>query len=494
MAVGAKDSAQPSAPRTLTNFGGNQTWQARYYRPRNEADVLEILNRHSQEHVRPLGAGHSWSGVVVSPDVALDMSAFDHVRPFEKNGAAFVDVGAGCRLQNLLDRLHATTDQTLPTVGAIKRQTISGAMSTGTHGSGKPSLSHYVASVRLAAYDATTGKAKIFEFREGNPLKAARCALGCMGVILSLELETVKTYMVEETVAWHQTLDEVLALYPECPLTQFILVPYRWAYVAWERKAVEQRTRVARESLKAWLFRIYSTVWIDVAFHLLLKTAVALGPSALKVLFHLLPYLLITQIRRVDDAEHVLTLAHQYFRHEEMELFVPKSRLHEVIRFLRAATEVFAGGTSAVSEDIETKLNLHQLHGDLIRNAGTYVQHYPFFFRRVLPEDTLISMVSRTEEPYSLNFRVHLSPPGTTPTLLRLLRLARARDEQAVRRPAALGQAFPFECGRNRASLSGLATVQAVLPRRRPQRRICQRLHETGPGTVKHPSTPYLGL
>ena len=104
VAVGAKDSAQPAAPRTLTNFGGNQTWQARYYRPRNEADVLEILNRHSQEHVRPLGAGHSWSGVVVSPDVALDMSAFDHVRPFEKNGAAFVEVGAGCRLQNLLDR------------------------------------------------------------------------------------------------------------------------------------------------------------------------------------------------------------------------------------------------------------------------------------------------------------------------------------------------------------------------------------------------------
>jgi L-gulono-1,4-lactone dehydrogenase len=136
--------------------------------------------------------------VVVSLDVALDMSAFDHVRPFEEDGAAFVDVGAGCRLQNLLDRLHATTDQTLPTVGAIKRQTMSGAISTGTHGSGKPSLSHFVASVRLAAYDATTGKAKIFEFRDGNLLKAARCALGCMGVVLSLELQTVKTYMVEE--------------------------------------------------------------------------------------------------------------------------------------------------------------------------------------------------------------------------------------------------------------------------------------------------------
>jgi hypothetical protein len=139
---------------------------------------------------------------------------------------------------------------------------------TGTHGSGKPSLSHYVASVRLAAYDATTGKAKIFEFREGNPLKAARCALGCMGVVLSLELETVKTYMVEETVAWHQTLDEVLALYPECPLTQFILVPYRWAYVASERKAVEQRTRVARESLKATRTRLKCRRGLPSSWHI----------------------------------------------------------------------------------------------------------------------------------------------------------------------------------------------------------------------------------
>jgi len=52
-------------------------------------------------------------------------------------------------LQDLLDRLHAMTDRTLPTLGVIKRQTISGAVSTGTHGSGRPSLSHFVTGVRI---------------------------------------------------------------------------------------------------------------------------------------------------------------------------------------------------------------------------------------------------------------------------------------------------------------------------------------------------------
>ena len=127
--------------RTLKNFGGNQTWAARCYRPQESAN-RRYSGAQSPGQVRPLGSGHSWSDVVVSSDVALDMSALAEVRTFERDGETFAEVGAGCRLQDLLDRLHATTDRTLPTLGAIKRQTISGAISTGTHGSGKPGLSH----------------------------------------------------------------------------------------------------------------------------------------------------------------------------------------------------------------------------------------------------------------------------------------------------------------------------------------------------------------
>ena len=92
-------------------------------------------------------------------------------------------------------------------------------------------------------------------------------------------------------------------------------------------------------------------------------------------------------------------------------------------------------------------------------DRGTYFQHYPFFFRRVLPEDTLISMVSRTEEPYfSISVFTYLPPEQRQPYYV-FCDWLRARDEQVVRRPAALGQAFAFECGRNCASLSRLRTI-----------------------------------
>jgi L-gulono-1,4-lactone dehydrogenase len=401
--------------RTFTNFGGNLRWQGRCERPGSEADVLDILARHSRGHVGPRGAGHSWSDVVVTPDIALDMSKFDAVRPFTRDGETWVEVGAGCRLQGLLDRLHAATDRTLPTLGAIKRQTIAGAISTGTHGSGKQSLSHFVTAVRLAGYDAAS-RPTIVICRDGDKLRAARCALGAMGVILSVELATIPDYLVEETIRGYASLDDLLGGTSDHPLTHFILTPHSWEFFAWERRSVEKRTLSIGERLKAWFFRAYNAVFVDVLFHLGLKAALAFGDSAVKLLLRLAPRLFITGIARLDDAEHVLTLGHHYFRHEEMELFVPQSRLAEAVELLRCATAVFAGDAASVPAAIETTLTLHRLHGELVRHTGSYAQHYPFFFRRVLPEDTLISMASTAAEPYySISVFTYLTPEKRQP-------------------------------------------------------------------------------
>jgi L-gulono-1,4-lactone dehydrogenase len=416
---------QHGEQRTLINFGGNQTWAARCYRPRNEADVLAILTRHAKDGIRVLGAGHSWSDVAVSSDVTLDMSEINDVTTITKDGETLARVGAGCRLQHVLDRLHATSDRTLPTLGAITRQTVAGAVATGTHGSGRESLSHFVAGLRIAAYDAS-GTPAIFDYDSGDELKAARCALGCMGVFLSLDMRTVPRYQVEETVRRHDTLEQVLARIPDHPLTQFILVPYRWDYVAWERRVDQQRALATSELLKARAFRVSNTVNVDVVFHFFLKTSLLLGPTAVKTLLKLVPHLLITNITRRDAAEHVLTLGHHYYRHEEMELFVPESRLSEAVTVLRCATDIFAGEAAEASEAMARTLTLHNLYGELIRHTGTYVQQYPFFFRRILPEDTLISMASGVAEPmYSISVFTYSRPDARAPYYAFCLWLAR---------------------------------------------------------------------
>src|SRR5262249_43983139 len=149
---------------------------------------------------------------------------------------------------------------------------------------------------------------------------------------------------------WHRSLADLMARYPERPLTQFILVPYAWAWLAWERRAVAMRERTLGERLKAWLIRASGTVNVDIFFHLMLKIALLFGDVAVKTLMRLVPRLMLANVTRIDHAEHVLTLHHHLFRHEEMELFVPESRLADAVEVLRAVVDVFAGEAASVPE------------------------------------------------------------------------------------------------------------------------------------------------
>ncbi len=400
--------------RSLVNFGGNREWDARLYRPRDEQEVLDILAQRRSERVRAIGSLHSWSDIAVGSGLTLDMSRFDEVQPVTANGETFVRAGAGGTLQHLLDRLHAATDRTLPTLGAIKRQTVSGAISTGTHGSGKPSLSHFVTAVRLAAYDAT-GKPRVLEYRGGDELKAARCSLGCMGVILSVELATVPKYRVAETVRRFGCVEDALRLYRDHPLTQFALVPYGWKIIAWERHAAPAAAD-GGGWLRARFARVFNLVGVDVLAHLFLKASIVLGSSAVKALLKALPYLLLTNVPRVDDAEHVLTMRHDLFRHEEMELFVPESAVVEAAALSRSAIGIFAGDAASVPAALEGKLRAAGLYDALIAGRGSYVHHYPMLFRRVLPEDALISMASSSAEPwFSFSLFTYAAPANRKP-------------------------------------------------------------------------------
>jgi FAD/FMN-containing dehydrogenase len=380
------------------NFGGNQLWDSHCYQPAGEADVLAILEKHRGQRIRALGSGHSWSAIGVCSEITLDLSAFDQVDLVPQKGEPVARIGAGCRLQKVLDDLHGTSARTLPTLGVIKRQTVAGAISTGTHGSGRQSLSHFVVAVRLAAYDAS-GAARIFEYRDGDALRAARCALGCAGILLSVEMATVPKYRIAESVRRETSLDAVLACYQEHPLTQFALAPYAWEYVVFERTPVVMRAEPLGGRLKAWALRIVNTLWVDVGFHLLVKASLVFGERAMKALQRKLPQLAL-KASRLDDAEHVLTMGHHYFRHEEMELFVPESALADTLAVLRYATEVFAGEEAAPLPGVAAALEEHGLHASLLRSRGLHTQHYPFSIRRLLPEDALISMGSSAAEPW----------------------------------------------------------------------------------------------
>lgn len=455
--------------RQIVNFGGNQRWQARRCRPASEAEVLDLLARPPGDRIRALGSNHSWSDIAAGVDVSIDLSRMNSVEPFVKDGSGFVRVGAGCTLQNLLDTLHAETDQTLPTLGAVKEQTIAGAISTGTHGSGLQSLSHFVASVRLATYD-TEGRPAIRDYQDGDELKAARCGLGCMGIVVSVDLRTVPKYKVAEMVRRHETIEDLLRVYQTRPLTQFIYSPYGWKWVAWERKAVGTPPSTPMAFVTSRGFRLFYPLVQDVLFHLGILASRRAGTWATTRFLSRADTLTIREVERVDDAERVLTVKHHYFRHEEMELFVAESKLAEAVAMLRSVTEVFAGAAGALPSEVEQRLRAVSLYDELLAQRGHYVHHYPFFFRRVLPEDTLVSMAaSMTEPSYSISVFTYDRPGQRGQYYGFCSFLARALNRLVTAR-LHWGKHFPLQH----------ADIAALYPRLETFRELCHRHDPAG--------------
>ena len=194
--------------RAVANFGGNICFRPRcLYAPRTDDEVLRILNDHRDGAIRVVGAGHSWNPGIESTDVLIDMKHICHVHVNEKRTR--VTAGAGVRIGALLKHL-SRRELTLPSLGLIDRQTIAGAVATGTHGSGRHSMSHYVEAMRIACYGAD-GAATVRTVDSGTPLRAARCSVGALGVVLEVTLPCVPQYHVRERCRWKPGLGAVLA-------------------------------------------------------------------------------------------------------------------------------------------------------------------------------------------------------------------------------------------------------------------------------------------
>ena len=391
------------------NFGRNQVLKpSAFYTPADEQEILQILDRHRGQRIRAVGRLHSWSDAVLSDDVLLDLRRLNAVQLHSEGDQLVAEVGAGCQIKRLLKELNRH-DATLQSLGLITEQTIAGAISTGTHGSGRHSMSHYVEGVRLARYDASTGKVVIDELSAGEPLQAARCSLGSLGIILSVRIRCREQYNVKEHFTETRRLSHVLDAEASFPLQQFYLIPWRWSYFIQHRREDDQpRSRLAR------LYRIYWLGVMDYALHLqiLLMERVLRSRRSIRFSFrHIVPAFLIRNWKVTDRSSSMLVMKHEAFRHIEIELFVPRDQLADALDFAQETIEVAGGRQSTLSADNQQRIEGIGMQEDLARLHDQYFHHYPICVRRVLPDDTLISMASGSgQDWYALSFISYAKP------------------------------------------------------------------------------------
>ena len=395
--------SEPPRARPVRNFGRNLSFKVgRYVSPRSEQEVKEILANCGLGSVRATGARHSWSEAFATHDTLLDPSHLREMRIEEGDGDTRVAVGAGCKVNDLLEFLREK-ELSLPTFGIIGEQSIAGAVSTATHGSGHSSMSNEVLEARLAAYDRD-GSTRIVKLPEpAADLEAARCAVGCMGVLLGLKLRCVGRQLVSERAWKADSLEAMLANEESHPLQQFYLLPFVWKWHAQLRR----RTDAARSSwfARKW-FYLKRFLKIELFFNGAVKLLANIpGLGRFFLSFYRLMYALTDEGEDeiVDYADRLLMMRDDLFRHVEMELFVSPDRLPEAVDFVEGVLRFCAG---EVPENFGAISQIVACHGDtkaLAGLKGSYVHHYPITFRKVLKDNTMISMTSGGDA-YAVSF------------------------------------------------------------------------------------------
>ena len=158
----------------------------------------------AKTHLRTQGAGHSFAQLLPTSDTLLTLD--DLTVPITVNGHR-ATVPGGIRLKNLIPEPRAR-GLGLKNLGSITEQSIAGAFSTGTHGTGigLGAISTQVVGMRLVDGH---GDMRTITEQDTEHLSAARINVGALGIITQVTLDCVEDYQLEYS-AYVTTLDALL--------------------------------------------------------------------------------------------------------------------------------------------------------------------------------------------------------------------------------------------------------------------------------------------
>jgi len=183
-----------------SNWTGDQRCvPARIERPRDRGDLIESVKRATEQGltVRAVGSGHSFTDVACTGGVLFEMGGLDRVLDVQREtGLVKVEAGIGLRALSELIWGHGLA---LENLGDIDKQTISGAVATGTHGTGSRfrNISSQIEAIELVLPDGTL--LEVSPSSEPDLLPAIRIGLGALGVIATVTLRAIPAFTIRRT-------------------------------------------------------------------------------------------------------------------------------------------------------------------------------------------------------------------------------------------------------------------------------------------------------
>ncbi|MFF9071959.1 D-arabinono-1,4-lactone oxidase [Streptomyces sp. NPDC014735] len=212
------------------NWAGNVTARpARAVTPASAPELAEALRRASEDglRVKPVGSGHSFTSVAATDGLLIRPDLLAGIREIDRE-AMTVTVGAGTTLERL-NTVLAREGLSLTNMGDIMKQTVAGATSTGTHGTGRDSGS---ISAQIRALELVTADGRVLtcsEKENADIFAVARIGLGALGVVTAITFAVEPVFLLtarEEPMGFDRVTTDFDQLVTENEHFEFYWFPH----------------------------------------------------------------------------------------------------------------------------------------------------------------------------------------------------------------------------------------------------------------------------
>jgi FAD-linked oxidoreductase len=251
----------PVNSRRWTNWGRNQESLAEVLTPGSIDEVSAQVKRAAESggRIKVVGSGHSFTGIAVADDQRMFVHRMAGLIAVE---GPLVTVQAGMTLSTL-NAILAEHGLAMPNLGDIDAQTVAGAISTGTHGTG---IAHSTLASCVEAVTMVTATGEVGHYTAGSPeFPAVRVGLGALGVIVEVTLRCVPAFTLladERPMLLAEVLAGIDEWIPENDHVEFFWYPYT------DRAQLKRNRRVTENDRPLGRFRgwldddfLSNTVW-----------------------------------------------------------------------------------------------------------------------------------------------------------------------------------------------------------------------------------------
>ncbi len=334
---------------TWTNWGRSvQTHPERFVHPRSTAEVSSLVREAAASgiKIKAVGASHSFTAIAATDGILLRLDRMNKIVSSDP-ATGRVRVQAGISLHDLNPKLKAM-GLALPNLGDVDPQSVAGAVSTGTHGTGDKlhGISKTVVGVQLV-----TGDGEVLEIDESHAwFGASRVTLGALGILTEVTLQCVPAFLLharEEPMPLPEVLDRIVELVGDNDHFEFYWFPHT------EKALIKRNNRVPEGTERNPIGRFRH--WLDDEF--LSNTAfeginrvVAKRRSWIPKVNSIAASTLSAR-EYVDDSYNVF-VSPRTVRFRESEFAMPRAALPEVLGEL---AQWFGAGHENISFPIEVR-------------------------------------------------------------------------------------------------------------------------------------------